>query len=190
MSHFYRFNPPFVSQGDDAKCWAAALESWLACVLANTSKTPVIGTWKGRVNGKDLDGAEWLRSKSSTDSLITRFNSELTPSTPSLKPGIQPDGSTSLGNVANDVGMLLDWMWPNFFPTYEDLMAKLRRDGHLYMTYFSRTMRHAVVVYGVSTTDGIAVMDPHEPGLLHRKREFFTDRPKTELISIGWAARA
>ena len=95
-----------------------------------------------------------------------------------------------MGNVAMDIGMRLDWMWPDAFPTYEKLMDKLKADGHLYMTYFSRAMRHAVVIYGVSTTDGIAVMDPNEPKLLHRKRDFFTDRPKTELITLGWAAPA
>jgi hypothetical protein len=188
LSHYYRFNPPIVSQGDAAKCWAAALESWLACVLAPSGKVQQIGMWHGWNNGKELDGTEWLREKTTTEKLIVRFSQQLTPDTPSLKPGVGDDGSTSLGNVAIDIGMRLNWMWPDAFPTYEALMAKLKTDGHLYLTYFSNTMRHAVVVYGVSTTDGIAVMDPKEPQLVHRKREFFTERPKTELISIGWAA--
>ena len=190
MSHYYRFNPPYVSQGDTTKCWAAALESWLACVMARSDKEQQIGTWHGWNNGKEMDGVEWLREKSTAEKLIFRFERQLTSGTPSLKPGVADDKSTAVGNIAMDIGMRLLWITAAEFPTYENMMAKLRTDGHLYMTYFSQTMRHAVVIYGVSTTDGIAVMDPNEPKLLHRKRDFFTDRPATEWITLGWAAPA
>ena len=60
--------------------------------------------------------------------------------------------------------------------TYELVMKKCKDRSHLYMAYFSQSMYHAVVVYGVSTTDGIAVMDPWDGGdLVHRKLGFFRD---------------
>lgn len=68
-------------------------------------------------------------------------------------------------------------------------MGKLKKFGHLYMVYFSVAMYHAVVVYGVSFTDGIAVMDPAVGnGLMHRKLDFFFEANRIgKQMLVGWS---
>ena len=180
MSHFYRFQPPVISQGDQAICWAAALESWLKCVVWTFGAQQ--GTWSGpAAKAEHMEGANWSREILTTEQILKRFAEDIE-SNKSLKPG-----AASLKVVAAQFGMDLDGITGNQL-TYEYLMSKLKTRGHLYLTYFSNVMRHAVVVYGVSTTDGVAVMDPFpDQGLIHRKLAFFQEPNRLkEIITIGW----
>lgn len=179
MSHFYRFDPPFVSQGKEAHCWAAAMESWLKCVVGVFGEKG--GTWSGV--SPSIDGSNWKRRPRTMTELLNDYKDQ-EESDGSLK----PNSMAPYQALAADFGMEVDFLNPQKL-TYDYVTTKLKRFGHLYMTYFSNVMRHAVVVYGVSTTDGIAVMDPNpDVKLIHRKLEFFkTPERLKEWITVGWA---
>lgn len=178
MSHYYRFKPPFVSQGTEEHCWAAALESWLKCVVWTFGKKS--GEWQGI--GGDLDGTQWRRQVRSKDQLLQDY-SDQTDVNGALKGGSLAPYRT----IGLDFGMGMDFIGPAKL-TLDYLNTRLRNFGHLYVTYFSNVMRHAVVVYGISATDGIAVMDPN-PGVrfIHRKLDFFqTPERLKEPVSVGF----
>jgi len=178
--HFYRSNPPVISQGDAALCWAAALQSWL--IVTVRSKGEKKGVWTG-AKPKRLfyDGLTWHR-KILTLSQMTGMWGDLQ----------NPDKSLTAEGIkvmTLDVGMDGDVFTPSGELTDEYLMGKLKKFGHLYMAYFSAVMYHAVVVYGVSFTDGIAVMDPAVGmGLMHRKLDFFFKPNRiSRPMLVGWA---
>jgi hypothetical protein len=180
MSHYYRFDPPVITQGDAAICWAAALESWLKCVVRTFGEQR--GEWSGpAARAEHIEGATWIREIVSKEDLLKDFADDIN-ANGSLKPG-----ASSIKIVAARVGMDLDAKTGDTL-TYDYVMGRLREFGHLYVSYFSAVMRHAVVVYGVSTTDGIAVMDPNpDVKLTHRKIEFFREPIRLkEIITIGW----
>ncbi len=93
--------------------------------------------------------------------------------------------------IGLDFGMDVAFMDPSRL-TYDYLTIRLKNFGHLCTTYFSSVMRHAVVVYGVSTTDGIAVMDPNpDVKFTHRKLSFFkTPERLKEWITIGFPIKS
>jgi hypothetical protein len=180
MSHYFRFNPDVISEGSDLICWAASLESWLKCQVYRFG--PQRGTWSGPgAKAGHIEGATWVREIITKDQIIDKFADDINPNH-SLKPG-----ADSLRVVATQVGMDLDAMSPASL-TYEYLTSKLKQFGHLYITYFSVVMRHAVVGYGVSTTDGVAVMDPKPgEGLINRQLSFFQEPIRLkEAITVGW----
>jgi hypothetical protein len=184
MSHFYRFNPDVISEGSELICWAASLESWLKCQVYRFG--PQRGTWSGpAAKAGHIEGATWIREILTKDQIIEKFADDIN-ADHSLKPG-----KDSMLVVAANVGMDLDAMNPASL-TLDYLTTKLKQFGHLYITYFSVVMRHAVVGYGVSTTDGVAVMDPKpELGLIHRQLTFFQDPSRLkEVITIGWPVPA
>lgn len=181
MAHFYRFNPPFVSQGSEAHCWAAAMESWLACVVGVFGEKG--GTWNGI--STEVDGSAWRRRRQTKDKLLNDYKDQ-EDSDGSLKGHSMEPYRT----LALDFGMEIDFLDPAKL-TLAYMRTKLEKFGHLYMTYFSNVMRHAVVVYGVSDADGLAVMDPNpDVKYTHRKIEFFkTPERLKEWITVGWATK-
>jgi len=181
MSHFYRFTPPFVSQGEEAHCWAAALQSWLSCVTWTFGQKS--GEWEGI---GDLSGTQWSRRPRTKAQLLTDYSDQT-----------DEGGSLTAGSMAPyraiglDVGMDVDFIDPSSL-SLAYVTGKLKNFGHLYMTYFSVHMRHAVVVYGTSTTDGIGVMDPNpNVKFTHRKVDFFkTPERLREWITVGWPVKS
>jgi hypothetical protein len=180
MAHFYRFKPPFVSQGDEVHCWAAALQSWLSCVVWTFGAQS--GEWRGI---GDLSGTQWRRRARSKAQLLADYEDQE-----------EGDGSLTSGSMAPyraiglDCGMDVDFIDPASL-TQGYLTGKLRNFGHLYVTYFSVHMRHAVVVYGTSDTDGIAVMDPNpNVKFTHRTLGFFkTPERLKEWVTVGWPVK-
>jgi hypothetical protein len=178
MSHYYRFNPTVVSQGNAALCWAASLNSWLrAAVSARGAKT---GTWTGPdAQANHFDGLPWTRRVLDLADMTNMWG-DLANGNQSMTPqGVQA--------MALDVGMDGELRLPRDL-TYDYLTGKLKGFGHLYLLYFSVAMYHAVVGYGVSTTDGVAVMDPAPGvGLIHRKLDFFQAANRVNRVMlIGW----
>ena len=112
---------------------------------------------------------------------------EQTEANGSLKPGSKAPYKA----IGLDFGIDFDFIDPSHL-SYEYLTGKLTNFGHLYMTYFSAVMRHAVVVYGVSTTDGVAVMDPNpEVKFTHRKLGFFQTMERLkEWVTVGWPVKS
>jgi hypothetical protein len=179
MSHYFRSNPPVVLQGTPTLCWAASLHSWLKATVWATGKQQ--GTWTGEAAARNhIDGAPWTRQILDFDDIMNLWGDL----TDGGNQALSPDG---VKQVAIDLGMGGDILRPTQL-TYDYIKMRLQA-GHLYMAYFSHHMYHAVVVYGVSTTDGIAVMDPNpdEGGLIYRKIEFFQDPIRVnKIMFVGW----
>lgn len=183
MSHYYRFNPPVETQSNPYLCWAASLSSWLTCIYQAKGRV-TSGTWSGK-NAATLavmEGTSWRRDLKNQNELIDQFS-------PSLDAN---NGLTAAGlkDLYESMGMMYMLRTGDRI-TYAEITKLVKENSHLYMAYFSHSMYHAVVVYGVSTTDGIAVMDPW-PGeeLVHRKLGFFADplRANKDMF-IGWSVK-
>jgi Papain-like cysteine protease AvrRpt2 len=183
VAHFYRFNPTVIEQSNPFRCWAAALESWLDCIYRAKGKV-TSGAWTGSdaATYKVMVGSAWSRDTQSQDDIINQYSADLDDDG-----GLKKEGLT---DIYMSTGMGAKIIDPSKL-TYDDVMKPLKSNSHLYLAYFSHTMYHAVVVYGVSTTDGIAVMDPW-PGekLTHRKLSFFRDPIRAGRdIFVGWALK-
>jgi hypothetical protein len=181
MAHFYRFKPPFVSQGEEAHCWAAALQSWLSCVIWTFGEKS--GEW---TDMGDLSGTQWQRRARTKTQLLTDYK-EQCDSDGSLKANsMEPYKAIGL-----DFGMGVDFLNPSRL-TLGYLTTRLKNFGHLYLTYFSVHMRHAVVVYGTSDTDGVGVMDPNpNVKFTHRKIDFFqTEERLKEWLTVGFPVKS
>jgi Papain-like cysteine protease AvrRpt2 len=170
MAHFFRFNPPVVSQGDETICWASALASWLKCCA--WAGKPISGTWS--------DGNVWDRRQLSTQQILDSFADDL------------GDDHSLTGDNIIVVSMRCGINYerrPGDSLSYDYLVGTLKLRGHLYMTYFSYHMRHAVVVYGMSETDGVWCMDPNpDRGLSNRPLSFWSEETRMrEAVTIGWA---
>ena len=72
MCHYYRFKPPFVSEGMEAHCWAAALGSRLKCAVWTFGKKSK--GWQG-IDG-DLDGTQWQRQVRSKDQMLQDYSDQ------------------------------------------------------------------------------------------------------------------
>ena len=183
MSHYYRFDPTVEIQSNAHLCWAASLSSWLTCIYQAKGKV-TSGTWSGKSAATYgvMGGTAWSRDLKDQDELIDQFSPNLDANNGLTKAGLK--------DIYESMGMTY-MLRTGSRINYAEITKLLKDTSHLYMAYFSHSMYHAVVVYGVSTTDGIAVMDPWPgEGLVHRKTSFFADPLRANKdVFIGWAMK-
>src|SRR5262249_11551985 len=126
-----------------------------------------------------IEGSPWRRDVLTQDELLDRFADFL-----NSDQSLPADGITQ---VAIEFGMYGRFVRPGSI-TLNMFADFLKKEGFMYVIYFSYHMNHAVVPYGYSTTDGLAVMDPNpDEGLIHRQISFFQEGIRAEKpMFIAW----
>jgi hypothetical protein len=178
--------PPVVGQGSDAKCWAAAMESWLRVQVAvdgpRQGKMSADGRQEyfGMPNDRHLlEGYSWLRKSATVQELLDTYSEILLPNGGLIR-------GEALEQVAADNGM--HWTYLDILSFNKDRLLPLMSScGHLLIVYFSFRMYHAIVGYGFND-DGVLVMNPSEQGQLKEIRYGFLrdDIRVNQPIFVGW----